>query len=50
MRVTYPAQYVLFDFCLAALEGGHLDARLFLTHGFQILGLSHQFNLLLALQ
>src|SRR3712207_4491456 len=23
--ITYPAQYLLFDFCLAALEGDHLD-------------------------
>jgi hypothetical protein len=46
--VTYPAQYLLFDFCLAALEGDHLDAKLYLAHGFQILGLSPQFNLLLS--
>jgi hypothetical protein len=46
--VTYPAQYLLFDFCLAALEGDHLDAKLYLAHGFQILGLSQKFNLLLS--
>ncbi len=46
--ITYPAQYLLFDFCLAALEGDHLDAKLYLAHGFQILGLSQQFNLLLS--
>jgi hypothetical protein len=46
--VTYPAQYLLFDFCLAALEGDHLDAKLYLAHGFQILGLSQRFNLLLS--
>jgi hypothetical protein len=45
---TYPAQYLLFDFCLAALEGDHLDAKLFLEHAFQIIGLSNQFNLLLS--
>ena len=46
--ITYPAQYLLFDFCLAALEGDHLDAKLYLAHGFQILGLSQTFNLLLS--
>jgi hypothetical protein len=46
--ITYPAQYLLFDFCLAALEGDHLDAKLYLAHGFEILGLSSQFNLLLS--
>ena len=45
---TYPAQYLLFDFCLAALEGDHLDAKLFLGHASQIIGLSNQFNLLLS--
>ena len=29
--ITYPAQYLLFDFCLAASEGDHLDARLYRT-------------------
>jgi hypothetical protein len=46
--ITYPAQYLLFDFCLAALEGDYLDAKLYLAHGFQILGLSQRFNLLLS--
>ena len=45
---TYPAQYLLFDFCLAALEGDYLDAKLFLGHASQIIGLSNQFNLLLS--
>ena len=45
---TYPAQYLLFDFCLAALEGDYLDAKLFLGHAIQIIGLSNQFNLLLS--
>lgn len=27
--ITYPAQYLLFDFCLAASEGDHLDTRLY---------------------
>src|ERR687898_1946929 len=45
---TYPTQYLLFDFCLAALEGDLLDAKLFLGHASQIIGLSNQFNLLLS--
>jgi len=45
---TYPAQYLLFDFCLAALEGDLLDAKLFLGHAFNIIGLSNQLNLLLS--
>jgi hypothetical protein len=45
---TYPAQYLLFDFCLAALEGDYLDAKLFLGHAIQIIGLSNRFNLLLS--
>jgi hypothetical protein len=46
--ITYPAQYLLFDFCLAASEGDHLDARIYLAHGFQMLELSQKFNLLLS--
>lgn len=46
--ITYPVQYLLFDFCLAASEGDHLDTRLYLAHGFQILGLSQKINLLLS--
>ena len=42
---TYPARYLLFDFCLAALEGDYLDAKLFLGHASQIIGLSNQFAL-----
>jgi hypothetical protein len=45
---TYPAQYLIFDFCLAALEGDLLDAKLFLGHAFNIIGLSNQLNLLLS--
>jgi hypothetical protein len=43
---TYPTQYLLFDFYLAALEGDLLDAKLFLGHAFNIIGLSNQLNLL----
>jgi hypothetical protein len=45
---TYPTQYLLFDFCLAALEGDFLDAKLFLGHALNIIGLSNQLNLLLS--
>ena len=45
---TYPAQYLLFDFCFAALEGDLLDAKLFLGHAFNIIGISNQLNLLLS--
>lgn len=45
---TYSAQYLLFDFCLAALEGDLLDAKLFLGHAFNIIGISNQLNLLLS--
>jgi len=45
---TYPAQYLLFDFCLAALEGDLLNAKLFLGHAFNIIGISNQLNLLLS--
>lgn len=45
---TYPTQYLLFDFCLAALEGDLLDAKLFLGHAFNIIGLSNQLDLLLS--
>ena len=46
--ITYPAKYLLFDFWLAASEGDQVDARLYLAHGFQILGLSQKLNLLLS--
>jgi hypothetical protein len=45
---TYPAQYLLFDFCLAALGEDYLDARLYLAHAFHILGLHKPLNLLLS--
>jgi hypothetical protein len=45
---SYPIEYLLFDFCLAALEGDFLDAALYLAHSFHILGLSKSFNLLLS--
>jgi hypothetical protein len=45
---SYPIEYLLFDFCLAVLDGDYLDARLYLSHSFHILGLSKLFNLLLS--
>jgi DNA-binding response OmpR family regulator len=45
---SYPIEYLLFDFCLAALDEDFLDAALFLAHSFHILGLSKSFNLLLS--
>ncbi len=48
MGWTYPAQYLLFDFCLAALAEDYLDARLYLAHAFHILGLHKPLNLLLS--
>jgi hypothetical protein len=48
MGCAYPAQYLLFDFCLAALDEDYLDARLYLAHSFHILGLHKPLNLLLS--
>ena len=45
---SYPVEYILFEFCLAALEGDSLDAKLYLSHSFHILGLHQSFNLLLS--
>jgi hypothetical protein len=45
---SYPAEYLLFDFCLAALEGDFLDAKLYLAHSYHLLRLDHSFNLLLS--
>ena len=45
---SYPMEYLLFDFCLAALDEDYLDAALYLAHSFHILGLSKSFNLLLS--
>ena len=45
---SYPVEYLLFDFCLAALEGDYVDAKLYLAHSFHILGLHRSFNLLLS--
>jgi len=48
MGCSYPPGYLLFDFCLAALECDYLDSRLYLSHAFHILRLCQSFNLLLS--
>lgn len=45
---TYPVNYLLFDFCLACLDGDLGDARLYLAHSLHILGLDNSLNLLLS--
>jgi hypothetical protein len=45
---SYPIEYLLFDFCLALLDEDYLDAALYLSHSFHILGLSKSLNLLLS--
>jgi hypothetical protein len=45
---SYPVEYLLFDFCLAALDGDLLDAGLYLAHSFHLIGLSKSLNLLLS--
>jgi len=39
---------LLFDFCLAALDGDILNAKIYLAHSFYILGLHRELNLLLS--
>ena len=39
---------LLFDFCLAALDGDNLDARLYLRHAYYLLGLHRRLTLLLS--
>ena len=48
MGCSYPIEYLLFDFCLAALEEEDLDAALYLAHSFHRLAFSKSFNLLLS--
>lgn len=45
---SYPPGYLLFDFCLAALECDYLDSRLYLSHAFNLLRLHLSFSLLLS--
>jgi hypothetical protein len=44
----YPVNYLLFDFCLAALDGDLVDARLYLSHSLHLLGLHRAVNLVLS--
>ena len=39
---------ILFDFCLAAMEGDTLNAKLYLRHAFYLLGLHPRLYLLLC--
>lgn len=45
---SYPIEYLLFDFCLAALDTDYPDAALYLSHSYHILGISKPLNLLLS--
>jgi hypothetical protein len=45
---SYPVEYLLFDFCLAALDEDYLDSALYLAHSFHLLDFSKSFNLLLS--
>lgn len=43
-----PLKNLLFDFCLAALDGDSLDAKLYLTNSFYFLGLHRELALVLS--
>jgi hypothetical protein len=45
---TYPVEYLLFDYCLALLDGDFLDAKLYLAHSYHIVGLRNSLNILLS--
>jgi hypothetical protein len=40
---------LLFDFCLAALDGDNLNAKLYLRHSYYLLGLRRRLTLLLSI-
>ncbi len=44
-----PLKNLLFDFSLSALVGDYMDAKLYLTHSFYILGLRRRLVLLLSI-
>ncbi|QLH07673.1 hypothetical protein C5F50_11775 [Nitrosopumilus ureiphilus] len=46
--ISYPPQYLLFDYCLAALDKDITDALLYLDHSYKILNLSSSFHIMLA--
>ena len=39
---------LLFDFCLAALDGDNLDARLYLRHSYYLLGLHRRLSFIIC--
>jgi hypothetical protein len=45
---SYPVEYLLFDYALAALDGDYLDAKLYLAHSYHILGFRSSFNIILS--
>ena len=47
-NMQFPSQSIVFDFCLAALEGDVIDAKLYLTRSFHLLGLRRRMALLLS--
>jgi hypothetical protein len=47
-KIQLPSKNILFDFCLAALEGDTFDAKLYLAHSFYFLGLRRRLILLLS--
>ena len=47
-NIQFPSQSIVFDFCLAALEGDVFDAKLYLTRSFHLLGLRRRMALLLS--
>lgn len=48
-KIKAQIRSILFDYCLAALEGNNFDARLYLVHLLHFAGLRKRLNLLLAI-
>ena len=46
--VDFPLKNLLFDFCLAALEGDVFDAKLYLAHSLHLLGIRNRLSVILA--
>lgn len=44
-----PLKNLLFEFCLSALDGDAIDAKIYLTHSYHILGLRRRLVLILSL-
>jgi hypothetical protein len=47
-NIQFSSQSIVFDFCLAALEGDVFDAKLYLTRSFHLLVLRRRMTLLLS--